>query len=111
MQGLNKHIYNIGPDNNEISIHELAEWVIALTDKNPRIEWVPDRPREVKNAYCSSSKIKKEFNYNAKIPLESTLSQMIEWIRVRGPAKFNYHLPIEIDHSYELPRTWKERLF
>ena len=108
---LNKHVYNIGPDNNEISIHELAEWVIALTDKNPRIEWVPDRPREVKNAYCSSSKIKKEFNYNAKVPLESTLNQMIDWIKVRGPARFNYHLPIEIDHSYELPRTWKERLF
>ena len=110
-RNLNKEIYNIGPDNNEISINQLAEYVSILTDIGPELIFVPDRPREVKNAFCSSEKIKKEFNYNAKIPLVTTLTSMIKWINERGSQKFDYHLPIEITNRDELPRTWKDRLF
>ena len=110
-RNLNKEIYNIGPDNNEISINQLAEYVSILTEIGPEIIFVPDRPREVKNAFCSSEKIKKEFNYNAKISLIVTLTSMVKWINKRGSQKFDYHLPIEITNRDELPRTWKDRLF
>jgi UDP-glucose 4-epimerase len=110
-RNLHREVYNIGPDKNEISIRELAESVSELTNKEPKLIYVPDRPREVKNAYCSSDKIKKEFNYNASVPLTDTLTSMIEWIQERKPQPFNYHLPIEITNRAHLPRTWTDKLF
>ena len=104
-RNLNKQIYNIGPDNNEITINHLAEYISILTDLSPELIFIPDRPREVKNAYCSSDKIKKEFNYNANINITTTLSNMIEWVNKRGSRDFDYHLPIEItniDNSYTI---------
>ena len=63
----------------------------------PELEHFPDRPTEVKNAFCSSYKIKKDFNYNASVPLDKTLTEMINWIK---PIRedFDYHLPIEIEN-------------
>ena len=110
-RNLNKQIYNIGPDNNEITINHLAEYISILTDLSPELIFIPDRPREVKNAYCSSDKIKKEFNYNANINITTTLSNMIEWVNKRGSRDFDYHLPIEITNKQELPQTWKDQLF
>jgi len=110
-RNLNKQVYNIGPDDNEITINELAEYVSILTDLSPEIVYVPDRPREVKNAYCSSDKIKNEFNYRANVGLATTLTNMIEWVDTRGHSKFDYHLPIEITNKQELPKTWKDQLF
>lgn len=110
-RNLNKQVYNIGPDNNEITINHLAEYVSILTDESPELIFVPDRPREVKNAYCSSNKIKKEFNYNANITITTTLLNMIEWVKKRGSKNFEYHLPIEITNKQGLPQTWKNQLF
>ena len=110
-RNLNKQIYNIGPDNNEITINHLAEYISILTDLSPELIFIPDRPREVKNAYCSSDKIKKEFNYNANINITTTLSNMIEWVNKRGSRDIDYHLPIEITNKQELPQTWKDQLF
>ena len=50
-------VYNIGPDQNEITILELAKKVGHFCEKYPHFEHFPDRPAEVKNAFCSSNKI------------------------------------------------------
>ena len=110
-RNLNREVYNIGPDKNEITINNLAEYVSIVTDLSPEIIHIPDRPHEVKNAYCSSDKIKREFNYNATMPLITTLTQMTDWIYTRGSHAFDYHLPIEITNKKELPQTWKDQLF
>ena len=110
-RNLNREVYNIGPDKNEITINNLAEYVSIVTDLSPEIIHIPDRPHEVKNAYCSSDKIKREFNYNATMPLITTLTQMTDWIYTRGSQAFDYHLPIEITNKKELPQTWKDQLF
>ena len=85
-RNLNREVYNIGPDKNEITINNLAEYVSIVTDLSPEIIHIPDRPHEVKNAYCSSDKIKREFNYNATMPLITTLTQMTDWIYTRGSS-------------------------
>ena len=110
-RNLNREVYNIGPDKNEITINNLAEYVSIVTNLSPEIIHIPDRPHEVKNAYCSSDKIKREFNYNATMPLITTLTQMTDWIYTRGSQAFDYHLPIEITNKKELPQTWKDQLF
>ena len=102
-------VYNIGPDDNEISILELAKKIGHHCAKYPHFEHFPDRPAEVKNAWCSSEKIKSEFNYNTTRTLDSTLQEMCAWIDRRGPEEFNYALDLEFV-TEATPRTWVERL-
>ncbi len=101
-------VYNIGPDENEITINDLAGKVIYHCEEYRSIDYYPDRPREVKNAFCSSDKIRSEFNYNAAVPMEQTVKEMVDWIR---PIKkdFEYHLPLELV-TEQTPKTWTEKL-
>jgi UDP-glucose 4-epimerase len=101
-------VYNIGPDHNEISIKKLASIVCKEAGKELAIEYFPDRPIEVKNAFCSSDKIRKEFNYNAEITVEQTIHQMVEWIKPRV-RDFEYHLPLELITD-KTPKTWTQQL-
>lgn len=106
---LSGQVYNIGPDHNEISIKNLAYKVITICNKPIKnLEFYPDRPTEVKNAYCSSAKIKKEFNYNAEVAIDTTLKEMVEWIKPRV-KEFEYHLPIELITD-KTPKTWTNKL-
>ena len=105
---LTGQIYNIGPDNNEISIKQLATIICKEAGKEVVLQHFPDRPIEVKNAYCSSDKIRKEFNYNAVITVEQTIYQMVQWIKPRVRA-FEYHLPLELITD-KTPKTWTEQL-
>lgn len=101
-------VYNIGPDDNEISIKQLAYRVGHHCEKYPSLEHYPDRPREVKNAYCSSDKIRKEFNYNAKISMDQTIREMADWIKPRV-REFEYHLELEFITD-KTPKTWTDKL-
>ena len=105
---LGKQVYNIGPDDNEISIKQLAYKVGHHAEVYPSFEHFPDRPREVKNAYCSSDKIRKEFNYNASVKLDTTLKNMVNWIRPQT-REFEYHLPLEFT-TEQTPKTWTDKL-
>ena len=105
---LAKEVYNIGPDDNEISIKQLAYKVGHFCEKYPNLQHFPDRPREVKNAFCSSDKIRKEFNYNAAITVDQTLKDMIAWIKPQV-REFEYHLPLEFT-TEETPKTWTDKL-
>jgi UDP-glucose 4-epimerase len=101
-------VYNIGPDHNEISIKQLAHIVCKEANVEPRFEHYPDRPIEVKNAYCSSDKIRREFNYSADITVEQTIHQMVQWIKPRV-KEFEYHLPLELITD-KTPKTWTQQL-
>jgi UDP-glucose 4-epimerase len=107
-RNLNGQVYNIGPDDNEISILQLAEKVAFYADKKLSLEFFPDRPVEVKNAYCSSNKISKEFNYRASITVDQTVREMVDWIKpIVRP--FEYHLPLELVTD-KTPKTWSNKL-
>lgn len=101
-------VYNIGPDHNEITIKQLAEKVAHYSGKELAIEYFPNRPVEVKYAYCSSDKVKTEFNYSADITVDATIQQMVEWIKPRV-RDFEYHLPIELVTD-KTPKTWINRI-
>ena len=101
-------VYNIGPDDNEISIKELAYKVGHHCSVYPNLEHFPDRPAEVKNAFCSSQKVREEWNYNSTISVDQTIKEMVDWIK---PIKrdFEYHLPLEFV-TEQTPKTWTEKL-
>lgn len=98
-------IVNIGPDNGEITIKELADKIIKLTGFNGDPIYMPGRPNEVKDAYCSSNKARQLLGYEPKQSLDDCLREMVDYIQ---PAPFVYDFPIEIEKG--CPTTWIERL-
>lgn len=107
--GLSSEIINIGPDEETISINELARILAELLNVPLVAEHVPGRPREVRDATCSADKARLLLGYETKVNLRDGLQSMIDWIRAHGTKPFSYHLPIEID-SPLVPEAWKSRL-
>jgi UDP-glucose 4-epimerase len=102
-------IINIGPDEEFISVNELAEKLANITGCNLAPVHMADRPREVKLATCSADKARKLLGYETRVFLDDGLKELVDWIRVQGPKPFTYHFDIEI-HNELLPQTWRDRL-
>jgi len=102
-------VFNVGPDEEAVTINQLAETIAGLLDFELQPRYFPDRPQEVRQATCSADKIREWFGYETQVGLKDGLQQMIDYIRPRV-RKFEYHLPIEIQND-KTPRTWTERLF
>lgn len=103
-------IINIGPDEEFITINELAEKIANQLKVNLNPIYMRGRPQEVLEATCSANKARKLLNYKTKTSLDDGLSKMIEYIKAKGVKKFRYHLDIEIINS-ETPDTWKKKIF
>jgi UDP-glucose 4-epimerase len=103
-------IFNIGPDENPVTILELAQVVAKLLNFELDPVFMPGRPQEVKHANCSADKIRYFFGYKTKITLEQSLQKQIDYIKSRGTRPFEYHLPLEII-SEKTPKTWTQKLF
>jgi len=107
--GLSGEIINIGPDEETVSINQLATIIAELLSFDLRPIYVKERPQEVRYATCSADKARRLLGYETKASLRDGLRSMVDWIRAHGPKPFEYHLPIEID-SPLVPDTWKSRL-
>ena len=104
-----KQIINIGPDEETISIKELAELCSNEIGHNQDPIYVPQRPKEVKYASCSSDKARELLGYQTKFSLKESIKKTADYIRMKGPKKFNYHIDLEIDNEIT-PKTWKNKL-
>lgn len=103
-------IVNIGPDEEFVTINQLAKTIAGLLDFPLAPIYVPDRPKEVKLATCSADKARKLLGYKTGTNLKDGLQSMIDYIRNRGTKPFRYHLGLEIVSDIT-PRTWKDKLF
>lgn len=106
-----KCIYNIGPDDKDGSVHsvkELADIIAEVIGFKGKYIYVPDRPREVKHAYCSSDKIRKEFGFKTKTNIIEGIKEMVEDIKKKGVKDFKYDYPLEIENG--APKTWSQKL-
>ena len=106
-------VFNIGPDKNEITIKELAYLVASCAGVYPSLEFLPDRPQEVKNAFCSSDKAIKELHYNPNTYTNKQLiTEIVNWVKTRGPKKFNHKFSNVEIFDERVPETWvnKEKL-
>jgi UDP-glucose 4-epimerase len=102
-------VVNLGPDEQVVSILELAQTIAGLLDFELKPVFMPARPLEVKSAFCSSNKARSLLGYRTTYDLRSGLGEMIAWIRAKGPKPFHYSYEIEIASS-RTPRTWTEEL-
>lgn len=103
-------VINIGPDDEFVTINQLAEITARLLQFPLEITYTRGRPQEVLLANCSADKARKLLGYQPKIKLEEGMQQMIDWISHRGARPFKYHLDLEILNE-KTPETWAKRLF
>lgn len=108
-------IINIGPCD-EVSINHLAEVVLELFYDGQNIpdrlrpQYLPPRPMEVRDAYCTDEKAHRLLGYHTTVDLNDGVRRMIEWAKELGPQKPRY-----IDEGLELttddtPITWTQKL-
>ena len=103
-------VINIGPDEEFITINQLADKLANQLRFNLNPQFVKGRPQEVLHATCSADKARKILGYKTKTSLDKGLEKMISFIKKRGTKKFRYHLDLEIINELT-PKTWKDRLF
>jgi UDP-glucose 4-epimerase len=101
-------IYNVGPEDEPVSINELAQMIAEHLRFDLRPTYVSGPPMQVKSASCSAAKARKDLGYTPRMKLRDGLAEMIAWIRARGPRPFRYHLGLEIEGRS--PETWTKRL-
>ena len=106
---INSEIVNVGPDEEEISVLELAKMCANVTGYNGEPIFLKDRPQEVKVATCSSDKARKLFNYQTKTTLRESIIKTKEYIIENGVKDFVYHIPLEIIND-KTPETWVKKL-
>lgn len=105
----NGKVINIGPDEESVTINELANRIAKLLDFDLNPIYMPGRPQEVKNANCSADLARELLNYKTSTSLDEGLKLLVNWIKSRGPRDFNYHLPIEFE-TKDTPKTWTQKL-
>jgi UDP-glucose 4-epimerase len=103
-------VLNIGPDDEFITINELAATLGEILSFDVKPVYVKGRPQEVLLANCSADKARRLLNYRPQVSLRDSLVSIVEYIRHRGPRPFKYHINLEIINE-KTPETWKNRLF
>ena len=101
---------NIGPDEDVISIKDLAQKILKVLNSDLEPIYVDPRPQEVKLAHCSAEKARRLLGYNTSVKLDSSIEKIANWIIEVGPKDFRYHLDIEILNE-KTPQTWTKKLF
>ena len=103
-------IINIGPDEEFISINDLYEMISNKLKFNKEAIHDKARPNEVYHAFCSSDKARKILSYKTNVKLSDSLDKMIDFIKRKGPKKFEYNYDIEVETDIT-PQTWTKKLF
>tara|TARA_Y100000768_G_C23886939_1_gene638097 strand:- start:53 stop:1057 length:1005 start_codon:yes stop_codon:yes gene_type:complete len=102
--------FNIGPDEESITINELYKMLSNKLKFNQPAQYYDDRPNEVKHAVCSSNKARKYLGYKTSVNLSDSVDKVINYIKSKGPRKFEYNYKLEINNELT-PSTWKNKEF
>jgi UDP-glucose 4-epimerase len=100
---------NVGPDEEFITIKDLFYKIAKIMNYTDDPIFLPGRPQEVHNAVCSSNLSRKILGYKTTTTLDKGLTELAEWIKIKGVKSFDYHLPLEFT-TEKTPKTWSERL-
>lgn len=102
--------FNIGPDEEFVSIKELAEIVCdEMNFPKAEIIYLPARPKEIRYATCDATKAREQLGYKTTTTLIEGIRSTIEYIKDRGARPFDYSYPVEIINEH-IPKTWSERI-
>lgn len=100
---------NVGPDEDFVTINELARRISQILDFDLAPIYLPSRPQEVFHATCSAELARKHLGYETTTTLDEGLDELVSWIKSKGVKPFEYHLPLEFI-TEKTPKTWTDRL-
>jgi UDP-glucose 4-epimerase len=103
-------VINIGPDEDVITINQLAQTIAELLNFDLKPIYVPGRPQEVELATCSADKARRMLGYTTTVSLKQGLQKMIDFIKDNKTRRFRYHLDLEIINE-KTPKTWTNKMF
>tara|TARA_Y100000591_G_scaffold228521_1_gene199518 strand:- start:585 stop:1586 length:1002 start_codon:yes stop_codon:yes gene_type:complete len=109
-QNITSETFNIGPDENYITINELYKKISNILKFNKEPMYYPDRPNEVKYSNCSADKAREMLGYRTEFDVDRSLNRMVDFITKNGPKKFIYNYDIEINNE-KTPETWSKKIF
>ena len=111
----NGEVINIGP-REEVTINHLAELVLSLfyagqpIPEHVRPVYLPARPKEVRDAFCTDEKAQRLLGYHPTVDLQEGVRRMIAWAKELGPQQPRYmEEGLEIV-ALDTPATWTQRL-
>jgi UDP-glucose 4-epimerase len=113
-KGAEGQIFNIGPTK-EYTINQLAKVILKIFFSDGKIppklkpKYIPIRPVEVVNAWCTVDKAEKILGFKTTVSLEKGISRMVDWARTKKTIKFKYLDDLEIKNKY-IPKTWRDKL-
>ena len=108
IKDLNGEIINIGPDEEFVTVNQLAAEIAKNLNFDLDPIYVKERPNEVKLAICSSEKARNLLGYETKTTFEQGIKKMIQEIKSKGAKEFRYNYTIEINND-NTPETWKNK--
>jgi len=103
---LNGQIVNVG-GKEDISVNELAGLVAAEFEVEPKLTYLPDRPREVKRAYSTWQKSEALLGYEEPYGLREGVRRMAQWARELGPQPWSEDT-LELP-SKKAPVIWQQK--
>lgn len=101
-------IFNIGSDEVH-TVNHAADVVMNAMNFKERAIHAPERPMEVKHAWCNQEKAKAMLKYNPAISLEDGVQLMADWATRRGPEPFKYWDENLFDIKKKIPKVWSEQ--
>lgn len=102
---IRSQVFNLGPDEQVVTILDLARLIADLLDFQLAPVFLAARPLEVKDAYCSSDKARRLLGYHTSSALRTGILDIIDWIRTKKPRPFRHNYEIEILNE-RTPKTW-----
>lgn len=110
----NGETINIGPSK-EYTINQVSQIILKSFFPDGKIlpslkpKYLPLRPKEVMEAYCTNDKAKELLGYKTSVSIEEGIGKMIDWAKKIGPQKFKYLNQLEIENRH-VPKTWSKKL-
>lgn len=100
-------LYNVGPDDEPMTILELANIVAKETGLTLNPKFVSSRPNECKHAHSLNDRARVELDFNRTISARDAIIETVEYIKKCGPKPFSYHLPLELHRD----NIWASKAF
>ena len=97
-------VFNLGPDEEVITILDLAQMLSSIIGFKLDPIFVPERLGETAEAYCSADKARRLLGYRTGRHYGG-LAKLAASIESRGPRDFKYKIPLEVE-TVTTPRTW-----
>jgi UDP-glucose 4-epimerase len=102
-------VINIGPDEEFVSINQLAIEIAQILNFDLNPIYMPGRPQEVFHANCSANLAREILDYKTSVSLDAGLRELVSWIQSQPRREFSYHLPLELV-TEKTPKTWVDKL-